>query len=95
MNRKTGNGFQFVLGLGIVTLLWVIGWLACDPFDWLLNVELDGIYQILDIVLTVTPFLICLYLILLSVLGKRNILFYIVSCLLTNYSVPFWRALIK
>ena len=82
MNRKIGNGFQFVLGFGIVTLLWVIGWLACDPFDWLLNVELDGIYQILDIVLIFTPFLICLYLVLLSVLGKRN-----------NYKIIYYSAL--
>ncbi len=82
MNRKIGNGFQFVLGFGIVILLWVIGWLACDPFDWLLYVELDGIYQIFDFVLTATPFLICLYLILLSVWGKRY-----------NYKIMYYSAI--
>jgi hypothetical protein len=44
MNRKIGSGFQFVLGFGIITLLWIIGWLACDPFDWLFNVEIDAVF---------------------------------------------------
>ena len=85
MNRKIGNGFQFVLGFGIVTLLWVIGLLANDPFDWYYNTAMESnidVYLILDIVLTVIPFLVCLYLILLSVWGKRN-----------NYKVMYYSAL--
>ena len=82
MNKIKSSGIQFLLGFGVISFLWIIGLLACDPFDWFLYVELDGIYQMLDIVLTVTPFLICLYLILLSVWGKRN-----------NYKIMYYSAL--
>ncbi|MBE6774329.1 MAG: hypothetical protein E7544_08920 [Ruminococcaceae bacterium] len=85
MNKKKSSGIQFVFGFGVVMLLWGIGLLAIDPFDWFYNIFMESdidVYLILDIVLTGIPFLICLYLILLSVSGKRN-----------NYKVMYYSAL--
>ena len=69
MNKKKSSGIQFVFGFGVVMLLWGIGLLANDPFDWFSNIFMESdidVYLILDIVLTGIPFLICLYLILLE-----------------------------
>lgn len=83
MNKKIGNGIQFVLGFGVISLLWVIGLMSSDPFYWFLNADLDvDIYIILDLILTITPFLICLYLLILSIIGKRN-----------NYNIMYYSAL--
>ena len=83
MNKKIGNGIQFVLGFGVISLLWVIGLMSSDPFCWFLNADLDvDIYIILDLILTITPFLICLYLFILSIIGKRN-----------NYKIMYYSAL--
>ena len=85
MNKKKSSGIQFVFGFGVVMLLWGIGLLANDPFDWFSNIFMESdidVYLILDIVLTGIPFLICLYLILLSVSDKRN-----------NYKVMYYSAL--
>ena len=84
MNKKIGNGIQFVLGFGIISLLYIIGFLSSDPFCWFLNAEFDvDIYLVFDIILTITPFLICGYLILISIVGKH-----------CNYKFMYYSALL-
>ena len=80
MNLKTSKLLQFVLGFGSISILWIAGYLSSDPFDWLLNKNIsDLIWMLFDFISAVTPFLISLCLIALSIIGKKysyNILYY-------------------
>lgn len=86
MNKKKSSGIKFIYGFVFVMLLWGIGLLASDPFDWFFNISVESdihIDLILNIVLTVILFLICLYLIFLSFFCKIN-----------DYKMMYYSALV-
>lgn len=73
MNLKTSKLLQFVLGFGSISILWIAGYLSSDPFNWLLNKNIsDLIWMLFDFISTITPFLISLCLIALSIVGKKH-----------------------
>lgn len=73
MNLKTSKLLQFVLGFGSISILWVAGYLSSDPFNWLLDKNIsDLIWMLFDFISAITPFLISLCLIALSIEGKKH-----------------------
>lgn len=73
MNLKTSKLLQFVLGFGSISILWVAGYLSSDPFNWLLDKNIsDLIWMLFDFISAITPFLISLCLIALSIVGKKH-----------------------
>lgn len=69
MKKRISRGKQVILGAGITSFLWIIAFLACDPFGWLLYSDISGF--LLSFIIIAVPFFNSAYLLVLSIISKK------------------------